>query len=100
MTMTDAEIVQIAHLVLAVDAGEASEDELAPPLDTVKGAADSLAMWVAVKLIEGKQYAVSTDNPETVRRARSIAQAVGGTVESAEEAEGMTRLLFSPQVRQ
>jgi hypothetical protein len=97
---TDAELVQIAHLVLAADAGKASANELGRALDMIKGAADSGAMWLAMKLIEGKSYAISTDNPETVVRARSIAQAVGGTVASIEESDGRTSIIFAPPPRQ
>ena len=49
---TDAEIVRIARLVLACDAGAVSEDELQRALDTMKGdAGDFMAMWVAVKML-------------------------------------------------
>jgi hypothetical protein len=91
---TDAEIVQIAHLVLAVDDGEASEDELKQALDMVTDVADNsatmLAVMLAEKLIEGNRYAISTDNPETVDR----------TVASVEESDGRTSITFAPPPRQ
>jgi hypothetical protein len=44
----------------------------------------------------GRGYYVSTDNPENARRARAIAQAVGGTVASAEESDGRINIVFAP----
>jgi hypothetical protein len=67
---------------------------------SIRGApGDFSAMWVAVKLLDGKRYFVSSDNPETVARARTIALMVGGAVASLEESDGQTNILFAPPPR-
>lgn len=96
---TDDEIVGMAHLVLAVDAGKSPMSELDQAL-TLRDISDGAALWLAVKLIEGKPYRIQTDNPATVSRARAIAALVGGTVASVEENAGMTSITFAPAHRQ
>jgi hypothetical protein len=41
-------------------------------------------MFMAVHLLDGKNYRVSSDNPETIRRATAIAQQIGATVEHSD----------------
>jgi hypothetical protein len=93
--MTDEEIIQTAHLMHAVDRGEGDEDALKRALDTMDRS-DQSAMALAGKLIEGLPYRITTDNPDTVARARTIARLVGGTVSSFEENGHMTSVVFVP----
>jgi hypothetical protein len=55
---------------------------------------------VAAKLIEGKQYGVSTDSPDTIRRCRLLAQHLGASLETIKEDDGRTSIILSPPPRQ
>ena len=101
MTKSDAEIVSIAHLVLAVDARKASKAELEQALDRLTETSDCMAMTMAVELVSGKKCYVSADDPETVARARSMAATVGGTVENVKvDDDGSTHITFAPPARE
>lgn len=96
---TDDEIVQLAHLVLAVDAGASPLSELEREGDHLS-INDLRAVLLAVKLIEGSGYRIRSDNPAHVARARSIAARVGASVLSADERDGATDITFAPAHRQ
>ncbi len=96
---TDDEIVQIAHLVLAVDAGTSSLDELELADDHLSFD-DLRAVLLAVKLIEGNGYRIRCDNPAHVDGARAIAARVGAAVLFADESAGATDIVFAPPRRQ
>ena len=94
--MNDDEVIRVARLIRAVDNGEdpAELERLLAMMD----ASDRSVLWLAAKLIEGKPCCVATDNAESWRRARSMAERLGGVV--SEEADGrMTSLRFDPPVR-
>jgi hypothetical protein len=38
---------------------------------------DFIIMSLAINLLEGKQYSISTDNPDTTNRCRSLAEHMG-----------------------
>ena len=65
-------------------------------------------VWAAYKLSSGKSYGFATGNPQTIERCRSLANALGATVEvitndprleSNREAAGKTLVVFSPPIR-
>lgn len=98
--MTDDDIVRIAHLVHAVDAGANPVSDLAQALDQPMDNSDCVAFAMANKLIGGGSCVVSTDDQAKVGRARAIALLVGGTVASVDEHDGRTTILFEPPHRQ
>ena len=54
----------------------------------------------AGKILEGKRYWISSDAPETIERARSLAQVLGAVVtEERDEDDGSTTLIFAPPAR-
>jgi TusA-related sulfurtransferase len=54
---------------------------------------------LAYKLLSGERYGITTDNPESVRRARSIAVDLGATIQELEQDDGMTQMVFAPAVK-
>jgi hypothetical protein len=99
--MTNAEIIEIAALMQAVDQGKSEheaklERALAQPMDI----ADRACLVLANKLLEKGRYLISSDNPEQIGRARLLAADMGATVEdvtgSVEYApESLTSVLFT-----
>jgi hypothetical protein len=59
---------------------------------------------LAMKLLQGKPYRITTDNKESVARYRKVAERLGATVETADEtdfpAPGMTCIVFRPPLSQ
>jgi hypothetical protein len=93
---SNAKILEIAHLMLNVDANgsHADRNRFEQELQRL-GQADIMMALLVRKLLEGKRYFIATDNPETVRRSRGIAQQIGATVEE-EKGLDCTKMLFSP----
>jgi hypothetical protein len=61
----------------------------------------AVTMTLASKLMDGKPYSVTSDNPEAITRCRSLAKHLGASVESIEESEaGTTTIIFRPASRQ
>jgi hypothetical protein len=90
------EIVILAELQLRIDRYELPADCEAFDRGMAQlQLGDGALLSVAAKLLGGKRYAVTTDNPETVRRALATARHVGGTAEVQEDGR-FTHLLFSP----
>jgi hypothetical protein len=53
------------------------------------------ALTIAGKLLEGKRYRVTSDNPRTIDRCKSIAEYMGAVV-GVEEGEWLTSILICP----
>ena len=97
--MTDDEIIELAQLVLAAEQSP-DDQELAAKVKKIKcEGVDELLMRFANKMLQGKAYAIQTDNPETARRARSIATKLGVTPSRFEQSENDTVMLFEPPKR-
>lgn len=64
------------------------------------------ARWVlmAMKLLEGKPYCVSSDNPVSIERAKSLARHMGATIEERARGElwgiNQPTFMFHPAPRQ
>jgi hypothetical protein len=107
--LNNAEIIEAATLGLAVyslteespDNADliARFDAAIKPMKESGNSGDLVLVMMAVKLLGGGQYGVSTDNPENVRRARSIATDLGATVDFVEVHEGQTVMRFTPPLR-
>ena len=54
------------------------------------------ALSLAAKLLEGKRYRVTTDNPRTIDRCKSLAEYMGAVVGLEEEGEWWTSILICP----
>jgi hypothetical protein len=103
MTMTTAifdNIAKLAALMHTTSPKELQEldDGLAKLNHTELG-----LLSLAEKLLAGKRYNVTTDNPDTVRVCRAFAEYIGATVESVETLEWnsvpMTKIIFQPPPR-
>jgi hypothetical protein len=94
MTDYDA-IVRVAGLWLT----QKLDDEVRVALPQIDETSVPLVL-MAAKLMEGKYSGVQTDDPDTVRRCRLLAQHIGASVEMIEEESGRTKMFFGPPARQ
>jgi hypothetical protein len=82
--VNDAEIIELARLQLAVDRRPEDQDlwqTLKDGLTRLHGDRNAtLCMLLAADLLDRKGSGLYTDSPETDRRCRSIAAALGATV--------------------
>jgi len=90
--MTNEEIIELAYLSLSEELAKRQNKD--PP-----GGIDLLLLTFARKMLEGKPYAIQSDNPETVRRVRAIAAALGVSPSRFEQSERDTVMLFAPPAR-
>jgi hypothetical protein len=80
--MTNAEIVALAHLTLAIDRSPDDKvllERLELEMNRLNGFEAAL-MVMARKLLEGRSYIISTDNPTNAARACSLAEYMGATI--------------------
>jgi hypothetical protein len=73
-----AKIIEVAALVREVDNG-APPDRLEYELARLSPQ-ELMLVTFAGKMMEGKQYRVCSDNPETIRRCLAVAKEMGATV--------------------
>jgi hypothetical protein len=103
--MNNAEIIEAATLGLAVYSLTEESPDSADLIARLEAAikpmesGDIVLVMMAVKLLGGGQYGVSTDNPENARRVRSIATDLGATVDFVEMHEGQTVMRFTPPMK-
>jgi hypothetical protein len=100
------EIVGLAALQLKIDL--ASQEGKACPsemnifkerlyrLDIIEIA----MLFAATKLLQRKQYAVTSDNPQTISRCRALAKHMGAFVDEIRKGKGITQIILSPGPRQ
>jgi len=102
--MENSEIIDLAVMCMAVDQSPGDEAvakrftaalERATSIDVPLG----MQMHLAVKLLSGNRYQIVTDNPETVRRARSIAADLGAAKQEFEQSGGKTKMVITPAVK-
>ena len=104
MNVTNEEIVALAGLQLKIDSLGADKnpsglDAFKKQLDRLTGAGDCMMLMVAAKLLAGKPYCITSDNPETIRRCKSLAEHMGASVQELCVGCGMTRMILSPPSR-
>ena len=99
--MDNREIIELATLYLAVD--QSPEDDILAERFSVAlehafdtDSAGAMQTWLAIKLLSGRPFELTSDNPETIRRARSIAADLGAMIEEFEQDGGSTRVVFKP----
>ena len=83
MTENNAKIIELAALMSKCDQSE-SDDDLQLLNQELKQLTPKTAIalvMMAQKLLDGKCYSVSTDDPEDIRRCIAIAHLLGATVE-------------------
>jgi hypothetical protein len=92
-------VVKLDHMddaSFSVEQIERAKEQLERELDKLALGAKAL-MPIAVKLIEGKPCRVTSDNPDTIRRARELAQYLCATISSVEEGKVMTSIVLAPR---
>ena len=96
------ELIELASLQRKIDHQPCSEKEI----DAFERklaqltSHDFIVMTLAVKLLEGNPYSVTTDNPDTVRRCRALADRMGATVEEFRDGGSISQIIFHPAARQ
>jgi uncharacterized protein (UPF0179 family) len=75
--ITNERIIEVAKLVLSMTAAETEHFE---SLTAEFTGQDCVLATVAERLLQGRRYTVHSDNPETIRRCRSLAADMGATV--------------------
>jgi hypothetical protein len=100
MTTTE-DIIRIAALILNTDDGDAASlDEIGRELDKLD-MPDKMDVLVASKLLAGKPYQIVSDNPDTIARARLLAeQIIGASVRCVASNDERTHIVFDPPARQ
>jgi hypothetical protein len=95
------EIVRLAALMCKANLSDEEMSEYDRGLAQLNGD-DFALVHIVGKLLEGKPYGVSIDNPKSVldRRHRALAQHVGASVEEIEQGDGLTRIVYRPPSRQ
>ena len=93
--ITNDQIVTLAALMNDDDQFATFEREIAQ-LDTP----NIMLVRFVSKLLEGKQYSVMSNNPETISRHLALAEHVGATIERRERSDGFTQIIYSPPLRQ
>jgi hypothetical protein len=91
--MTNEEIVRRAISLLNDDGDES-------PIDPM----DAGLIMIALNLLEGKKYALSSGDPDSIDRARSLAEHLGASVEAGKHTldvinDRTTTIVFSPAPR-
>jgi hypothetical protein len=101
-TPPDTEIIEAAALQLAVD--ETPDDavlmarfEMA--LNGIRTSGDYTCLVMASKILAGKTYSISTDNPETVERVRSMAATLGAAIDGTGMDNGQTDMRVTPPMK-
>ena len=90
------EILALAALQRKIDL-DSLDDHVSPSdIDGFKKGLDRLdangfvLLNVARKILEGKSYSITSDNPETISRCRSLAENMGASVNEIPEGNGLT----------
>ena len=97
----DKTIVELAALQLKIDGGSPSTNEVQKLEQGLAGlsSSDFAVMNLALRLLAGKNYSVTTDNVDTAKRCRSLADHMGASVEEVFEGGGLTKIIFRPSSR-
>jgi hypothetical protein len=101
--INNEKIVELATLMHKVDQlGEGDEaDAFQRELDQINSADTALVIF-AGKMLEGKPYSITSDDPEgeNMTRHRALAQHLGATEELFTQGAVMTQIIFRPPARQ
>jgi hypothetical protein len=94
--ISNEEIVSLAALQRKIDL-DSLDDHVSP--SDIAGFKEGLGrldatgfvlLNVAEKILEGKSYSITSDNPETISRCRSLVKHMGAFVKEISEASGRT----------
>jgi hypothetical protein len=86
------EIVRLASLMLK------DEPEYADAIKFLRST-DLMLVQMAASLLDNKSFGVSSDNPESIARCRSLAHHIGASVESGDDPLGTAAVIFYPPLR-
>ena len=92
---TNAEIIEMAALVIAPDQSPDDDDRLRAAFERPLDSADYVCVLLASKLLAGLPYGIGTKDPEILRRARSLAAELGARVEDFTENDGAVSMATS-----
>jgi hypothetical protein len=98
------EIVSLAALQLKIDSPDS--DHGPSDIEVLKNglarfnAGDCMMLMVAAKLLAGKPYCITSDNPETINRCRSLAKHLGASIQEIRVDGVITRMIVGPPWRQ
>jgi hypothetical protein len=103
-SISNEEIVSVATLQREID--RAGTNRTVRPEDMARfktalgqfDQADLVTMLLAAKLLERKTYLITSDNPQTISRAKSLAAHMGASMDLIREGNGVTQLRFNPPV--
>jgi hypothetical protein len=103
INISNEEIISLAALKRKIDLDNAVSssdmDAFKKGLDRFGDAGIPMLM-VAAKLLEGKGYQITTDNPETISRCRSLADHMGASIDVIRKDSWLTQMNFRPPSRQ
>jgi hypothetical protein len=102
-TISNEKIIELAALERRVDQHELADDIRQFEMELARLAPTDLMMLrFASKLMNGKPYRVTSDNPESIRRHIALAQEIGATFDDSMDdpflgpRPGMTSITFFP----
>jgi hypothetical protein len=93
-TISNEEIVSLAALQRKIQVDSFGDHVSPSDIDDFKDGLNRLditgfvLLGLAGKLLEGKSYSISSDNPETISRCKSLAEYMGASVNEISENEG------------
>jgi hypothetical protein len=108
MNISNEEIVSLAALQRKMIDLESLGDHVSPSdmdvfkksLDHLSSAVGFVLLMAARNLLEGKPYCITSDNPGTISRCRSLAEHMGASVDEFREVDGLTKIILGPPSRQ
>ena len=107
MRISNEEIVSLAALYRKIDLDSLGDQVSPSDMDDFKKGLDRLnsggsigMLMAARKLLEGKPYCITSDNPETIGRCRSLAGHMGASVDEFRAGGGLTKIILGPPSRQ
>ena len=99
MTISYFEIIRLATLSCKPEATRAELKELDFGLTEIGDAASRLVV-MARKLMKGKPFRVTSNDPELLREYRAIGKALGARINVVERDDWPTELHFTPRLPQ
>jgi hypothetical protein len=61
---------------------------------------DFVTAHITSKLMDGKSFSITTDNPDTISRMRTLAQDLGAPITEFRERDGLTQIVIAPPTTQ
>jgi hypothetical protein len=100
------EIISLAVWKRRIDLLSVGDDVSTSEMDAFKKAHDGLdavgllMVLAAAKLLEGNAHSMSSDNPDTITRFRSLAEHMGADIHEIHVGSWLTKIVLHPPSRQ